>query len=143
MWKTAFKRFEGIWSTLVCWAHSQKVSQIEKGNSLYYGGVSLISQSLQEFQADSYMLRVENKNNRLICSQCSKLPFQSSVEFHVENSYLLYRPKQMTGFYMKQDTGLTWVNNNETRKRTIDFALTNRRIQNPVKSLRWSFCANG
>ena len=36
--------------------------------------------------------------------------FQSSVVFHTENSHLFYRTKQMTGFYMKRNTGLKRVN---------------------------------
>ena len=36
-------------------------------------------------------------------------PFQSSVVFHVETSHLFCRAKQMTGFYMKRNTGLECV----------------------------------
>ena len=37
-------------------------------------------------------------------------PFQPSVAFHIETSHLFYSEKQMTGFYIKLNTGLTWVN---------------------------------
>ena len=37
-------------------------------------------------------------------------PFQPSVAFHVETSYLFCCAKQVTGFYMKCSTGLTLVN---------------------------------
>ena len=36
-------------------------------------------------------------------------PFQLSVMFHVEASHVFYRAKQMTGFYMKRNTGVKWV----------------------------------
>ena len=36
-------------------------------------------------------------------------PFQPSVVFHIETSHLLFRAKQMTGFYMKRNTRLKWV----------------------------------
>ena len=32
--------------------------------------------------------------------------FQSGVAFHIETSHLFSRAKQMTGFYMKSNTGL-------------------------------------
>ena len=33
----------------------------------------------------------------------------SSVSFHIETSHLIFKVKQMTGFYMKWNTGLKWV----------------------------------
>ena len=36
-------------------------------------------------------------------------PFQPSVAFNTETSHLFCYPIQMTGFYMKRNTGLTWV----------------------------------
>ena len=36
-------------------------------------------------------------------------PFQSSVAFHIKTSNLFCFGKQMTGFYMKRNTGLKWV----------------------------------
>ena len=36
-------------------------------------------------------------------------PFQSSVVFHIETTYLIYRANQMTGSYMKCNTGQKWV----------------------------------
>ena len=41
-------------------------------------------------------------------------PFQTSGVFHIETSHLL--AKQMTGFYMKRNTGLLWVNAIVTKK---------------------------
>ena len=38
--------------------------------------------------------------------------FQSGVAFHIETSHLFSRAKQMTGFYMKSNTGLKQVNFN-------------------------------
>ena len=35
---------------------------------------------------------------------------KSSVEFHIETSHLICRAKQVTGFYMKCNTGPKWVN---------------------------------
>ena len=37
--------------------------------------------------------------------------FQPSVAFLIETSHLFCRAKQITGFYMKRNTGLKWVNN--------------------------------
>ena len=37
-------------------------------------------------------------------------PSQASVVFHTETSYLIYTANQMTGFYMKCNSGLKWVN---------------------------------
>ena len=36
-------------------------------------------------------------------------PFQPSVMFHIETSHLFCRAKQMSGFYMKRNTGLKWA----------------------------------
>ena len=36
-------------------------------------------------------------------------PFQSSVAFQIKTIHLLYSTKQMTGSYMKHNTGLKWV----------------------------------
>ena len=37
-------------------------------------------------------------------------PAQSSVAFHIETSHLIYTANQVTGFYMKCNSGLKWVN---------------------------------
>ena len=37
-------------------------------------------------------------------------PFQPSVAFHIETSHLISKANQMTGFYVKCNTGLKWVN---------------------------------
>ena len=39
-------------------------------------------------------------------------PFQPSVAFHIETSHLFCRAKEMTGYYIKRNTGLKWVNVN-------------------------------
>ena len=36
-------------------------------------------------------------------------PFRPSVAFYIETSYLICTANQMTGFYMKRNTGLKWV----------------------------------
>ena len=35
--------------------------------------------------------------------------FQPSVAFYIETSHLFCKAKQMTGFYMKRNTGMKWV----------------------------------
>ena len=35
---------------------------------------------------------------------------QPSVAFHIETSHLIYTANQMTGFYMKCNSGFKWVN---------------------------------
>ena len=37
--------------------------------------------------------------------------FQPSFAFHIETSHLFCSANKMTGFYMKSNTGLKWVNN--------------------------------
>ena len=37
-------------------------------------------------------------------------PSQPSVAFHIETSHLIYTANQMTGLYMKCNSGLKWVN---------------------------------
>ena len=37
-------------------------------------------------------------------------PFQHSVAFYIETSHLICSVYQMTGFFMKCNTGLKWVN---------------------------------
>ena len=36
-------------------------------------------------------------------------PYRPSVVFHIETSHLFCRAKEMTGFYIKHNTGLKWV----------------------------------
>ena len=46
-------------------------------------------------------------------SRCSTQlfnPFQPSFAFHIETSHLVCTTNQVTGFYMKCNTGLQWVN---------------------------------
>ena len=37
-------------------------------------------------------------------------PFQSSAAFYIEISHLIFKANQTTGFYMKRNIGLKWVN---------------------------------
>ena len=37
-------------------------------------------------------------------------PIQPGVAFNIETRHLIYSAKQMTGFYMKRNTGLIFVN---------------------------------
>ena len=39
-----------------------------------------------------------------------KTHFIPSVAFHIETSHLICRANQMTGFYIKCNTGLKWAN---------------------------------
>ena len=48
--------------------------------------------------------------NRLIKIDAIMDPFQPSVVFHIETSHLICNANQMTGFHMKCNTGLRWVN---------------------------------
>ena len=38
-------------------------------------------------------------------------PFQPSVAFHIETIHLICSASKMTGFYLKLNTGLKWINN--------------------------------
>ena len=38
--------------------------------------------------------------------------FKAIVAFYTETSHLIQRANQMTGFYIKYNTGLKWVNKN-------------------------------
>ena len=56
----------------------------------------------------------QNFNKTLLKFCCIKReetvePFQLSIVFHIETSPLFCRVKQMTGFYMKRNTGLKLV----------------------------------
>ena len=37
-------------------------------------------------------------------------PFQPNTAFHIKTSHLICTANQMTGFYMKCNTGLKWLN---------------------------------
>ena len=37
-------------------------------------------------------------------------PFQPSVAFHIKTNHLIFNANQMTGFFMKWNTGLKWDN---------------------------------
>ena len=37
-------------------------------------------------------------------------PLQPSVAFHIETNQLICKTNQLTGFYMKYNTGLRWSN---------------------------------
>ena len=44
-------------------------------------------------------------------------PIQPSVAFHIETRHLICSANQMTGFYMRCNTGLKWVNWGIPKKR--------------------------
>ena len=60
-------------------------------------------------------------------------PFQPSVAFHIETRHLICTANQMTGFYMKCNTGLEWnnlininpINWSDTLKQFVSKLLTN------------------
>ena len=43
-------------------------------------------------------------------------PFQPSVAFHIVTSHLICNANQMTGFYMKRNNWLKWVEDNDGKK---------------------------
>ena len=54
------------------------------------------------------MCRLKQKLPTPPCRDNSINPFQPSVAFHVETSYLIYSANQMIGFYMKCYNWLKW-----------------------------------
>ena len=61
-------------------------------------------------------------------------PFQT-VTFYIETNYLFFSAKQMTGFYMKRNTGLKWVKATTTIPTNINlFKASNRNL----KSNAWN-----
>ena len=50
-------------------------------------------------------------------------PFQPSVAFHIETSHLFSSVKQMTGFYIKCNIGLEWVNSEIVQYHAIECKL--------------------
>ena len=50
-------------------------------------------------------------------------PFQPSVAFHIETSHLICKAKQMTGFYMKCNTGLKWVKGLKLSREKFRFSI--------------------
>ena len=50
-------------------------------------------------------------------------PFQSSAAFHTETSQLICSANQMTGFNMKYNTGLKWLNNKIIKKTSVGVLL--------------------
>ena len=66
------------------------------------------------FENKHYVQCFENSTNKYpaSCSQLISLfnPFRVSVGFHIETSHLFWSSTQMTGFYMKRNTRLKWVN---------------------------------
>ena len=56
---------------------------------------------------ESYLRR---ETNAELISGYDINPFQFSDAFHIETSHLICSSNQMTGFYMKCNTELKWVN---------------------------------
>ena len=45
-------------------------------------------------------------------------PFLPNVAFDIETNHLICKAKQMTGFYIKRNTGLKWVKSHHLANRT-------------------------
>ena len=52
--------------------------------------------------------------------------FQSSAAFHIEPSHLICSANQMTGFYMKCNTGLKWVKRRLVTPKLVNSALVSQ-----------------
>ena len=50
-------------------------------------------------------------------------PFQPSFVFQIETSHLFCRAKQMTGFYMKRNTGLKWIKQTSFENQLVNIIL--------------------
>ena len=81
--------------------------------------MSLLTKALKEMYQKLYLVpqagfglkRIDTTNlSRSTINALELNQFQPSVAFHIETSHLFCRAKQMTGFYMKRNTGLKWVN---------------------------------
>ena len=59
--------------------------------------------------------------------------FPNTPAFHIETSHLFCRAKQITGFYMKRNTGLKWVN--------IQSSCFQKKLR--AGSLTTKFCSSG
>ena len=55
--------------------------------------------------------------------------FQPSIAFHIETSRLFCSAKQMTGFYMKHNTGLKW----DISANNYPFQVNNKKIRKGMK----------
>ena len=64
---------------------------------------------------------------------CLINPVQPKSAFHVETSHLICRANQMTGFYMKRNIGVKWVNENITKNERFHFLLTKQ--ENNLKKI--------
>ena len=75
---------------------------------------SKCDQIRRKLQIWSHLLKKSLMENFVFCALwlMRKLlnPFQTSVAFHIETSHLFSRAEQMTGFYMKHNTGFKWIN---------------------------------
>ena len=58
----------------------------------------------------NYKIQFHSKHIVEVISGCLFDPFRLIVTFHIETSHLICRENQMTGFYMKCNAGLNWVN---------------------------------
>ena len=81
-------------------------------------GSIYFSLAIYAMQLSSFALfKMLYDNPRPFLIKCSKHdprkyfnPSQSSVAFHTETSHLIYTANKMTGFYIKCNSGLRWVN---------------------------------
>ena len=69
--------------------------------------IILISLSLKLLGIQSLIMTTQNLHV-LIKWMCN--PFQHCVACHIETSHLICSANQMTGFYIKYNTGIKWVN---------------------------------
>ena len=65
--------------------------------------------------AGKYLFKVNRKSTRITSLDFEQVfahrvnPYHASVVFHIESSHLICDAKQMTGFYIKCNTGLKWL----------------------------------
>ena len=75
-----------------------------------YFGFSKIPENFLIFPCKHWGRQVKSCYNTLALQQRYLSPFQPIAVFHIELSHLIYSANQMTGFYMKYNTGLKCVN---------------------------------
>ena len=71
---------------------------------------------------DPYLTGLRNVSNFMIlCMKELLTPFQLSVAFYIETSHWICSVNQMTGFYMKCNTGLKCVNDQKSSGHLFNF----------------------
>ena len=69
--------------------------------------IILISLSLKLLGIYSLIMTTQNLH---VLIKWMRNPFQHCVACHIETSHLICSANQMTGFYIKYNTGIKWVN---------------------------------